>query len=367
MHSSQHPALDYFSCDYFSARKRFLALARERGARIASYPIEARGAGGEPLSIDTAYLGAAEPRRLLVITSGTHGVEGFAGSALQNQWLGRPGGARIPDDGGCLLIHAVNPYGFAWLRRANEHNVDLNRNALERFPGPPNPAYAQLDAWLNPPSPPGFPDFFLLRGGWLVLTRGWTAMKQAIVSGQYEFPRGLFYGGARAEASTVHLAAILGDTAFRHLRHVLAIDIHTGLGRFASYKLMVDLAADTTAYRELAQGFGPRAVASSQPRGSVAYRVSGGLAELIERRLRGAHTRACVLEFGTIPLVRLLARLRHENRAWHHPRPDSNELGHAREALREAFCPRSVRWRRHVLAAGARVFEQAERTCVTAL
>jgi predicted deacylase len=27
-----------------------------------------------------------------------------------------------------ILIHALNPYGFAWLRRVNEDNVDLNRN-----------------------------------------------------------------------------------------------------------------------------------------------------------------------------------------------------------------------------------------------
>jgi hypothetical protein len=27
-----------------------------------------------------------------------------------------------------MLIHALNPFGFAWLRRVNEANVDLNRN-----------------------------------------------------------------------------------------------------------------------------------------------------------------------------------------------------------------------------------------------
>jgi hypothetical protein len=25
-------------------------------------------------------------------------------------------------------VHALNPFGFAWLRRVNEYNVDLNRN-----------------------------------------------------------------------------------------------------------------------------------------------------------------------------------------------------------------------------------------------
>ena len=29
-----------------------------------------------------------------------------------------------------VLVHVLNPYGMAWLRRTNENNVDLNRNFL---------------------------------------------------------------------------------------------------------------------------------------------------------------------------------------------------------------------------------------------
>ena len=56
----------------------------------------------------------------------------------------------------CVLLHALNPYGFAWLRRVNEHNVDLNRNFLlpgEAYRGSPA-GYAALDPLLNPKSPP---------------------------------------------------------------------------------------------------------------------------------------------------------------------------------------------------------------------
>src|ERR1051325_1319045 len=120
-------SFNFFAPDYFAARDAFLALARERGARVANHPLSARGPGGETLSIDTAYVGAREPRHLLVIVSGTHGVEGFAGSAMQCQWLAGIAPSQIPRDAGCLLVHALNAYGFAHLRRANEHNVDLNR------------------------------------------------------------------------------------------------------------------------------------------------------------------------------------------------------------------------------------------------
>jgi len=30
-----------------------------------------------------------------------------------------------------VLVHAINPYGFAWTRRVNEDNVDLNRNFVD--------------------------------------------------------------------------------------------------------------------------------------------------------------------------------------------------------------------------------------------
>jgi hypothetical protein len=32
-----------------------------------------------------------------------------------------------------VLVHALNPFGFAMLRRWNEEGVDLNRNALFRL------------------------------------------------------------------------------------------------------------------------------------------------------------------------------------------------------------------------------------------
>ena len=85
---------------------------------------------------------------------------------------------------------------MAWLRRFNENNVDLNRNFLP--PGVPYegapPGYDQLDSFLNPPTPPSW-DFYYARAGWLVLRHGMSALKQAIARGQYEYPKGLFYGG----------------------------------------------------------------------------------------------------------------------------------------------------------------------------
>jgi hypothetical protein len=61
---------------------------------------------------------AADAGRVPVVLSATHGVEGLAGSGPQVDLLRHP--PRLPPDTAVLLVHAVNPHGFAWLRRTSE-------------------------------------------------------------------------------------------------------------------------------------------------------------------------------------------------------------------------------------------------------
>ena len=109
------------------------------GGQLDTFTWGLTGPLGEELAIDIAWLGAGRPRRVLLHSSGLHGVEGFAGSAIQLQLLDEL--PRLPEDGAVLIAHVLNPYGMAWLRRVNEHNVDLNRNFLapdEAYVGAPS-------------------------------------------------------------------------------------------------------------------------------------------------------------------------------------------------------------------------------------
>ena len=73
-HSSA--AMRHFSGTYVEARAKFLEAARARGASIESFVNEAhRGALGEELATDVALLGAIDAKKLLLVTSGTHGPE----------------------------------------------------------------------------------------------------------------------------------------------------------------------------------------------------------------------------------------------------------------------------------------------------
>src|SRR5262245_52050624 len=195
----------FFSSNYAEARDRYQRAAEHAGATLTSIPIAAPGPQGERLTIDIAWCGATDADHAVVHTSGLHGVEGFAGSAIQTAWLERQSRERIAPSVAIVFVHAANPYGMAWLRRADENNVDLNRNWLDRddeYRGAPD-GYADVDRFLNDtrPSAAGF-YVGALR---LIARHGLSASKHLVASGQYVNPRGLFFGGSQREETPAHL------------------------------------------------------------------------------------------------------------------------------------------------------------------
>ena len=110
------PVTDYFSVDYASARERFRATATGAGASLDAYELpNRRGLNDETLAIDVASLRMEGAERVLVLVSGTHGVEGFCGSAAQIALLhDRPLHALLERlNVAILVVHAINPYGDA--------------------------------------------------------------------------------------------------------------------------------------------------------------------------------------------------------------------------------------------------------------
>src|SRR6267154_2941761 len=100
-----------FSQDYVEAREKFAAAARAAGAEVTGFALDKRGPDGGKLSTDVAWLGPPDARRVLVTISGTHGVEGFFGSATQIEWLRRAKTAPPPAGIAALHIRAILPYG----------------------------------------------------------------------------------------------------------------------------------------------------------------------------------------------------------------------------------------------------------------
>ena len=142
---------DSFSSSYSEAREKFQQAVAAAGGRAESFKHPDFGPGGEELATDAVWFGPSEASRVLVLISGTHGVEGYCGSGAQIDWLRREEFKLLPSDTGALIIHAINPHGFAWTRRVNEDNVDVNRNWVDfSAPLPSNPGYVELAEILCP-------------------------------------------------------------------------------------------------------------------------------------------------------------------------------------------------------------------------
>ena len=262
----------------------------------------------------------------------------------------------LTNDSAIVLVHVLNPFGMAWLRRVNENNVDLNRNFLgpdERFAGVSS-AYLRLGPFLNPKSPPT-PDLFYLRAVWLVAREGMPTLRQAVSGGQYEIPMGLFFGGKQTEASPAKFQDYLADRLAGADRFV-AVDIHTGLGRFGGDRLLVDAAPERRRLNKAMRTvFGER-VQLLDHRG-VAAAVRGAHYSMYYRLFPGAEVYFTAQEFGTYNPLAVVEALRAENR-WHHY--GSATVEHPTKArLLEVFCPKDENWRQTVLRRGEEVIRQA--------
>ncbi len=341
-----------FAADYFSARDRFRRLA---GERIESLPISVRGPGGEPLTIDIAWIGATEAQRILLVTSGLHGIEGFAGSAMQCALLSDP--PAMAPNCALVLVHALNPWGFAHIRRVNENNVDLNRNFLaagEHRTGMP-PLYATLDPLLNPCSPPSA-DAFLLRMAAYILRYGFGACRQAIAEGQYEIAHGLFYGGQQLEEGPARVVDWL-RRSMPHASRVLVLDLHTGLGRFGVQTLLAEPDMPAGRAAQLGHVLTARVQGGAGVANPGGFAARGALASAVRECLSHANPEFFTVEHGTYSGLKLVHALREENR-WHHY-GDGSLRHESKQRLAEMFAPASERWRSTVVAAGDRLLRAA--------
>lgn len=221
---------NYFSATYDEARERFLAAAHQQGADVTHHKHPtARGPQGTPLYLDTAWVGPQDAQAVLVNTSGTHGAEGFGGSAAQLAWLCERGQSSLPPGVAMLMVHAVNPYGFAWGLRGTEGNVDLNRNWLDfSTPLPENVLYEQIHPFLCPAEiKPSTVNRLMEEGTRLIATHGRWALEDAISRGQYTHPDGFHYGGTGPDWSSTILQKIF-KKELKDVRHIGFIDWHTG-------------------------------------------------------------------------------------------------------------------------------------------
>ena len=343
-------ATRHFSGTYAEARRKFLEAAAQRGAAVESFVLEAhRGALGETLATDVALLGKPGAAKLMIVSSGTHGPEGFCGSGCQIATLNDADlMSRLEQAGvALLLVHAVNPHGFSHLHRTNEDNIDLNRNHIDfDAPLPVNAAYADVEPFVLPFTwPPAADDEAAMAA--YIEKHGLRAYRAAVTAGQYTSPEGVFYGGKAPSWSNRTMRGILrkyGTAA----THIGWIDIHTGLGPYGHGEKIYP---GRNAPADLAQArawWGADVFAPFDGQ-SASADVSGPVVSAIYDECPQASAALMGLEFGTLPDMEVMTRLRADTWLRRHPEAPAEQQRAIRQDLRDAFYCDNDEWKGMVL------------------
>jgi len=360
---------DYFVDNYEQSRSDFRLLLKEvtkcwPNAELKMFPVEV---GTEDLTIDLIKaLPKKEGKRLLFLSSGLHGVEGYIGSAALKLFINEYLPQLNPDQTGLYLVHAINPWGMKYCRRVNENNVDLNRNFIyeknSRFKNI-NLAYDQANRFLNPQKPLSSATslIFYFRLFNLILRMGPANFREAVLYGQYRFPKGLYFGGSGFERSTEVLSRLFKEAAASCERFLL-FDMHSGYG--PRYQMtIVNSIHEKRDSTDLQAAFGYPLVAKADP--DEFYQMQGDmidyLYQLITEKFPGKSFYATSFEFGTlgssfIAVIRSLKAMINENRISHYGAVSEQVADQARHDFCELFFPAEKRWREKALQDARQAF-----------
>ncbi|HEY4940999.1 MAG TPA: DUF2817 domain-containing protein [Rhizomicrobium sp.] len=346
---STDPA-EHFPVDYRQGRHDFITACEQAGSDIVARVHPAvKGRDGKPLFLDTAVIGPRDARTALLLISATHGVEGYFGSGVQTGLMREGLATRVPRGAKIVLLHALNPYGFSWDRRVNEDNADINRNSVDFADPPRNDPYDLLAAAI---SPRDISDEAMTRANAELIeylkAHGAFALQEAVSKGQYKYPHGVYYGGARESWSLKMLKDVFAEN-LRTVKKLTVIDFHTGLGAFGAGEVITEDLPGSAPYKRALAMWGAR-VASSEAGESVSAPLSGTIDRAVAKWLKGVELTFAALEVGTRDTRTVFNALRKDN--WLHCFAPGRHKHKAAEAirleLRDAFYPDTAAWKRLV-------------------
>ncbi|EPG73034.1 PF10994 family protein [Leptospira fainei serovar Hurstbridge str. BUT 6] len=365
--------LSYYLETYEACQRAFLSYRRGLKSvfpRFKHEVLEIPKGGG---NIDSYLIGSKKnpPKKIVIMSSGIHGVEGYAGSSFQRRWieeflLNENPSYSPPKNTDFLILHGINVDGFKKMRRVNERNVDLNRNfALKReklHKKAKNKGYRKIQSFLNPAKKFTYITWeyliFVIRFAGIVARFGAKYVLDAAVNGQYEFPDGIYYGGRKPEPVVRRLRKFFRKT-LKNYEQILILDYHTGYGARNTLSLMQNAPAGSREDKNLRKVFGDFGLLLSEAEDDF-YRTSGDFTDFFGKLFgRDKELFPITVEMGTFGNLNLLGGLKgsflmiSENRIRLHGSKSDRSAEKIRNEFREMFYPTREDWR---LAAMDQVF-----------
>ena len=313
----------------------------------------------DDLYIDNIYLPSeSEKKNLVVLTTGVHGMEGYIGSVMLDVFFDEIYPKLDKETTGILIVANVNPYGMKYMRRYNENNVDLNRNFIldwDSFDLSSNKDYPEVKEFLQPEGKIGNALWhevgFYLSLAKEALTKGADKVSDALLTGQYEYAQGVYYGGTGDEISTKYLKGVFNDCLDGEYENIVHIDIHSGYG--PRYNMVIfNSVFETMTEAETKAAFGYDYVISHDSESF--YATTGDTTDFFYRLAQSKSSEkelfSTCFEFGTIgdSFIDSILSLKYtvdENRQ--HWYPTENEISSevVKENYNELFYPTEKEWR----------------------
>jgi hypothetical protein len=293
-------ALAYFSANVSEADDKFARAAARAGGRAEFIAHPLKGPDGEKLNVGVVEVGNPAATNALLMISGTHGVEGFAGAAIQTGVLNTLASLHLFADTKIVMVHLINPWGCAWSRREDHENIDLFRNFLywDR-PSTPDPLFDVWDeaadlAHLGERTPAEN----AARMRPLIKEHGEARIIAAVRRGQHHKPRSLTYHGQGKCWSTRVLHDVL-SARLKNCKRLCVIDLHTGFGGYGEGMVISYDAEGDPRLERVRKWFDgaiymPGADADTPPHHESPY-------AFIARLVPGLSVTASILEYGTFP------------------------------------------------------------------
>jgi hypothetical protein len=345
-----------FPGSYVAGRQRWLAQANKLSshARLKPYLCDDTGPEGEELFTDTIWIGPEDASRVLVLLGGTHGIEGFAGSAVQIDQLNliAEGHVAIPPNTAVLMVHALTPWGYAWQRRCDAKGIDLNRNIVDfSRPLPENKDYELLKDTFY------LADAARCKVAFAEFERqhGRVALEKAVSAGQYCDPSGPFYGGA-APAHGRRVCEELMSRYSLQQRDLAVIDLHTGLGSYGYGEIICDHEPDSGGARTASRWYGESVALPLLGTSSSVPKT--GLLDYAWHAIMNERSCYITLEFGTFSTDQLFEILLRDHQLWAQSGNEQARLEH-RKVMHHHFCPDDRAWREMVLFRSRQVIAQS--------
>ena len=329
----------------------------ESGVNVeyATYAVDEQ----DNLFIDNVYIPATEDTtNLIVLTTGVHGMEGYIGSVMLDVFFEEIFPTLDKTDTGILVVANVNPYGMKYMRRYNENNVDLNRNFIEdweNFDLTSNKEYPKVESFLQPEGAMtnAFWNevlFYLALAKEAIFT-GADTISDALLTGQYEYPEGVYYGGNGDEISTSYLKGVFRECLEGEYDNIIHVDIHSGYG--PRYNMVIfNSVQDPTTEADAKAMFGYDYIIATDSEDF--YETFGDTTDYFYRLAKSMDTDkelySTCFEFGTIgdTFIDSIISLKYtveENRQHWYPTDDAVMEEVVMEHYKELFYPTETEWR----------------------